>query len=239
VIGLAMVGAAIWGGVYLWTHHTVEHVAHSIGTWLNEDETGFVQAMRNAGYHDDANVALDAGHRICGKLRKDGATPTEVVNTLTADPGGIDPALLRRMSFEFVTNAQVYLCPDTLHNTGTTPVPAPTATRAPTVPPTMVTAPGEAGQGCVEYTMPDDTCRNCPPSWGADCQGGPNVPPQSIPDNWEFYCRVQSNAPAYCPQPGTNQWCLVWPTATGCSLDQRWTGEPPTPTTIPTTGEAA
>jgi hypothetical protein len=79
---------------------------------------------------------------------------------------------------------------------------------------------------------PAGSCRNCPPSWGDDCLGR-NTVQTTIPDNWPAYCRVQYNAPAYCPQRGTKEWCTVWPAATGCSVDGRWTGAPPTTTTMP------
>lgn len=184
LFALAVGGTAVWAVSYCVKNHiTVRDIGNTIGSWVDDgkgDETGFVTAMRNVGYHDDANVALDAGHRICGHLRNDGATPTEAVNRLTADPGSVDPTIQRRMAFDFVTNAQVYLCPDTLHNTGT-PTPTTvtvtsTATRAPTAPPTMVTAPpyycGQypSGTGCPEIT-PTPTYH----------------PPTPSPD-WKRYC---------------------------------------------------
>jgi hypothetical protein len=250
LLGIAVFIAFVWGGLYMWRHDTIGHWLSAADKWAHEDETGFVQAMRKAGYNDDANEALDAGHRICTKLRSDNSTPTEVVNTITnaAGSSGIDPALLRRMSFEFVTNAQVYLCPDTLHNTGTptmtpTTPPTPPTTPAPTQAPMVNCAtnpvpgcPAPTDGGCSEYTMPDGTCRNCPPSWGEGCLGKNSVP-SSIPDNWDEQCRVQADAPVYCPRRGTNEWCIVWPAATDCSVDGRWTGAPPTSTTtvLPTT----
>jgi hypothetical protein len=183
---LAVVGTAIWAVAYCVKNHiTVRDIGNTVISWVADgkgDETGYIQAMRTAGWNDDANVALDAGHRICGHLRTDNATPTEAVNDLTANMGSaIDPAILRKMAFTMVTNAQVYLCPDTLHNTGTpTPTtvtvtstaPVPTATRAPTAPPMMVTAPpyycGQypSGTGCPEITP---------------------TPPPHQPD-WKQYC---------------------------------------------------
>jgi hypothetical protein len=188
---LAVVATAIWAVAYCWVNHiTVRDIGHTIISFVDDgkgDETGFVQAMRNVGYSDDANVALDAGHRICGRLRSDGSTPTDIANTFEMNrPAGINAAIWRKMTFDFVTNAQVYLCPDTLHNTGT-PTPttvtvtstAPTATRAPTptYPPTMVattSAPTTPFQ-------PDwaKYCREHPQDWVECGETGPNPVPST------------------------------------------------------------
>jgi hypothetical protein len=120
-------------------------------------------------------------------------------------------------------------------STPTTNAPGRTPTSEWQAPPNYAPTDG----GCTEYTMPDGSCRNCPPSWGDNCLGR-NTVQATIPDDWPAYCRVQYNAPAYCPQRGTKEWCAVWPAATGCSVDGRWTDVPPTttpsyPLTAPTT----
>ena len=155
---IAVILTAGWAVTYCLVNHiTVRDIGHTIISFVDDgkgDETGFVQAMRSVGYNEDANAALDTGHKMCSRLRSDGSTPTDIANWMESNrSAGIDAAIWRKMTFDLVTNAQVYLCPDTLHNTGTpTPTtvtvtstaPVPTATRTPTAPPTMVatTAPG-------------------------------------------------------------------------------------------------
>jgi hypothetical protein len=177
---IAAILTAVWAvGYCLVNHITIRDIGHTIISFVDDgrgDETGFVQAMRNVGYSEDANVALDAGHRICGRLRGDGSTPTDIANTFEMNrPAGINAAIWRKMTFDFVTNAQVYLCPDTLHNTGT-PTPTTvtvTATPAPTAPPTMVatTAPPYPTPG---WTWPPSDmnayCRDHPNDW-VECGG--------------------------------------------------------------------
>jgi hypothetical protein len=151
---LCMLGGAalaIWGVSYCVKHHVTMHdVGHAISSLVDDgkgDETGFITAMRNAGWNGDANVVLSAGHKMCDRLRSDGSTPTDLANWAETDrPAGQNAAIWRNMTFTMVTNAQVYLCPDTLHNTGTptpttvtvTSTPGPTTYPTRTYPPTMV-----------------------------------------------------------------------------------------------------
>jgi Protein of unknown function (DUF732) len=153
---IAVVVTVVWAFTYCWLNHiTARDIGNTIISFVDDghgDEVGFVQAMHNVGYSEDANAALAAGHKICGRLRSDGSTPTDVANTFEAKrPAGINAAIWRKMTFDLVTNAQVYLCPDTLHNgtvgtTTTTPTrtapPAPTTMVATTAPPapTMMVA---------------------------------------------------------------------------------------------------
>jgi hypothetical protein len=139
LFALACAVGAVVGVMYCVNHHiTVSDIGHKIKRLVDGDqgdETGFVQAMRSAGWNGDANSALSAGHKMCDRLRSDGSTPTDLANWAEANrPAGTNSAIWRSMTFAMVTNAQVYLCPDTLHNTGT-PTPTTvtvTSTRAPT-----------------------------------------------------------------------------------------------------------
>ena len=187
----ALILTAVWAVTYCLVNHiTVRDIGHTIISFVDDgkgDETGFVQAMRSVGYHDDANAALDAGHKTCSRLRSDGSTPTDIANWMESNrPAGLDATTWRKTTFDLVTNAQVYLCPDTLHNTGTpTPTtitvtstaPVPTATWVPTAPPTMVattTAPTTPFQ-------PDwaKYCREHPQDWVECGETGPNPVPST------------------------------------------------------------
>jgi hypothetical protein len=135
----------------------------------------------------NAAELLQMGHQSCEWLHN-GSGPTEIINWMDqkSPPVGVSIVLLHKAELDLITNAQVYLCPDTLHNTGT-PTPTTvtvtsTATRAPTAPPTMVTAPpyycGQypSGTGCPEIT-PTPTYH----------------PPTPSPD-WKQYCATHIDA---------------------------------------------
>ena len=81
---MAVVLAAVGGVAYCVVNHiTVDDISQQIRRFVDGDqgdEVGFVKAMRAEGYTESANDALDAGHKICGRLRSDGSTPTDVVN---------------------------------------------------------------------------------------------------------------------------------------------------------------
>ena len=149
--------------------HGVEHLTvakDEHGNWSIRiddpgDEVGFVKAV-----HDDAAVnkfnaaeMLQMGRTACGWLRN-GSAPNEIINWMDQQPGmaGFSPVLLHKVELDLITNSQVYLCPDTLHNgtvstTTTTP-------HTPTAPTTMVatTAPGS-----FQYV----------PLWRLPARGGP------------------------------------------------------------------
>ena len=157
---LAVVLAAVFGVTYSVTHHvTFADIGQQIRRLVDGDqgdEVGFVKAMHEEGYTESANDELDAGHKICGRLRSDGSTPTDVVNWMESDrPAGMSAAILRKATLDLVTNAQMYLCPDTLHNTGvtptTTPAPAPTTMVATTAPPAPTTTVATTAPGSFQY----------------------------------------------------------------------------------------
>ena len=94
---------------------------------------------------------------------------------------------------------------------------------APLQPITTTTTP--PGAGCSEYTMPDGSCRQCPPSWGDDCRGGTHITTPTRPTKRRPATRAQrpGRGPALRGRvqrragPDRPDWC-VSPT-------------PPTPTT--------
>jgi peptidyl-prolyl cis-trans isomerase B (cyclophilin B) len=156
VVTLAAAGSVAWGAtqgvsvseiIHGVEHLTVakdEHGNWSISIDDRGDEAGFVKAMHDYTVFSQFNAAelLQMGHATCGWLRN-GSGPNEIINWLNQAPGmassGVSPVLLHKVELDLITNSQVYLCPDTLHNgTVSTPTPTPTAPPAPTRPPTMV-----------------------------------------------------------------------------------------------------
>ena len=112
---MAVILAAVWGVMYCWVHHiTVADISQTIRRFVDDgqgDEVGFVGAMRAAGYDESANEELEAAHKICGRLRSDGSTPTNVVNWMkSTKPAGIDAAILRKMTLDLVADAQCACC---------------------------------------------------------------------------------------------------------------------------------
>ncbi len=95
---------------------------------------------------------------------------------------------------------------------------------APLQPITTTTTP--PGAGCSEYTMPDGSCRQCPPSWGDDCRGGTHITTPTRP----------TTTPPGDPCPETGQRPgAPWGVCNGGPCPDRpdWcvSPTPPTPTT--------
>ena len=148
VVALATAGCVAWGatqGVSVGEIiHGVEHLTvakDEHGNWSIRiddpgDEVGFVKAMHDDAAFNQFNAAemLQVGHRTCGWLRN-GSGPNEIINWMDQKPGmaGISPVLLHKAQLDLITNSQMYLCPNTLHNgTVSTPTPTTTAPPAPT-----------------------------------------------------------------------------------------------------------
>ncbi|MGD1171897.1 hypothetical protein ACKUVQ_05190 [Mycobacterium seoulense] len=174
LVALAAAGSVAWGAtqgvsvgeiVHGVAHLTVakdEHGNWSIRIHDPGDEVGFVKAMHNDVAFNQFNAAetLQLGHTTCGWLRN-GSGPNEIITWMDQKPGmaNVSPLLLHRVELDLITNSQIYLCPDTLHNgtvsTATAP-PEPTAmvaTATPTYPtPDPCAYPGAAAHGCVAPT---------------------------------------------------------------------------------------
>jgi hypothetical protein len=182
VVALAAAGSVAWGatqgvsvGVII---HGVEHLTvakDEHGNWSIRiddpgDEVGFVKAMHDDAAFNQFNAAemLQVGHTTCQWLRN-GSGPNEIINSMDQKPGmaGISPVLLHKVELDLITNSQMYLCPDTLHNgTVSTPTPTTTAAPAPPEPTTMVATtappstrspqhenlPGTDARGFVDYS---------------------------------------------------------------------------------------
>lgn len=149
VVALAAAGSVGWGatqGVSVGEIiHGIEHLTvakDDHGNWsirINDpgDEVGFVKAMHNEAAFNQFTAAqmLQMGRTTCAWLHN-GSGPNDIINWMNQKPGMADfpPTLLHKVELDLITNAQVYLCPDTLHN-GTVSTPTPT-TVAPSGPST-------------------------------------------------------------------------------------------------------
>ena len=230
---IAVILTAVWAVTYCWVNHiTVRDIGHTIKSFVDDgkgDEVGFVKAMRAEGYTESANDALDAGHTICSRLRSDGSTPTDVVNWFEANrPAGLTAAIVRKMTFTLVTNSQVYLCPDTLHNTGTPTPTTVTATPAPTAP--LRGGPGESpcpGGACEYPRGPQCPAHGCvptpaaPPPQYSECPPGE---PHGGPGDEECYTPPTPTAPptmVATTAPASFQYVPLWPFASQQEAD-RW-----------------
>jgi hypothetical protein len=216
-VAVAAAGSVAWGatqgvsvgeiirGVEHLTVGKDEHGNWSIRIDDPGDEVGFVKAMHDDVAFNQFNAAemLQLGHKTCGWLR-DGSGPNDIITWMDQKPGmaRVSPVLLHKVELDLITNSQIYLCPDTLHN-GT--VSTTTAPPAPTGPTTMVatTAPPYPTPGWA--WPPSDMnayCRDHPNDWGECGTSGPSTP---------------SSTPTYptpgpCPYPGAAAHGCVSPT---------------------------
>lgn len=191
MVTLAAAGSLAWGstqGVSVGEIiHGVEHLTvakDEHGNWSIRiddpgDEVGFVKAMRDHGAYSqfDAAEMLQVGHNTCGWLRN-GSGPNEIITWMNQKAGVANESavLLRKLELDLITNSQVYLCPDTLHNGTVSTTPAPSTTTAPT---TMVatTAPPYPTPGW--RWPPSDMNAYCRdhPNDRVECEGsGPSTP---------------------------------------------------------------
>jgi len=192
-----------------------DHGNWSVRTDDPGDEVGFVKAMHNQTAFSDLDAAelLSMGHKTCEWLHN-GSGPNDIITWMNQSPkianSGLSTDLLRTLELDVITNSQTYLCPDTLHN-GTVGTTTPTTTATQTIPwgpsrseplptytplPTLVatTPTTPAPGGCSEYTAPDGSCLQCPPSWGADCQGAARPAVGDPCDHARFNAVTTSNA---------------------------------------------
>jgi hypothetical protein len=161
VVALATAGSVGWGatqGVSVGEIiHGIEHLAIvkadtsntpglTLGGWTltvkdDGDEVGFVKATHDELIFSQLTAAelLQMGHKSCEWLH-DGSGPNDIINRIeqkTPPPPGVPLVLLHKAELDLITNSQVYLCPDTLHN-GAVSTPTPATTVAPSGPTTMV-----------------------------------------------------------------------------------------------------
>jgi hypothetical protein len=143
VVALAAAGSVAWGatqGVSVGEIiHGVEHLTvakDEHGNWSIRiddpgDEVGFVKAIHDDAAFNQFNAAemLQMGHTTCGWLRN-GSGPNEIINWMDQKTGmaSTSPVLLHKVELDLITNSEIYLCPDTLHN-GTVSTPTPTTWR--------------------------------------------------------------------------------------------------------------
>lgn len=145
---MAVVLSPVAGVAYCLVNHiSFDDISRQVRRLIDDgkgDEVDFVKAMHDNTAFNRFTAAemLDMGHKSCEWLRG-GFGPEDMITWMDQKPGMADfPSDLRRkVELDLITNSQIYLCPDTLHNgMASTPTSTTTAPRVTTGPTTTTTA---------------------------------------------------------------------------------------------------